>query len=208
MAGHWETNCPEWWAKRIKFIEDIVSDDQEELAAIYQGALSYLQPSIYEGFGLPILEAMQCRTPVICGKNSSLPEIAGQRALFVEAEEAENFAAAVKQVLAWQKKERQAFVDKAQGQKFSWEKPLQPKKFIKNLFNKHASSLEKNFINRAGLAFIVALIGAVAPVFAYQGSFSTPSVLQNYQLPAWVNRWASFDGVHYLALLSKVIKIV
>ena len=111
-------------AKRIKFIEDIVSDDPEELAAIYQGALAYLQPSIYEGFGLPILEAMQCRTPVICGKNSSLPEIAGQRALFVEAEEAENFAAAVKQVLAWQKKERQAFVDQAAqwAKKFSWEK--------------------------------------------------------------------------------------
>lgn len=126
---------PEWAAiekqialsdvtKRIKFIEDVVSDDPEELAAIYQGAIAYIQPSLYEGFGLPILEAMQCQTPVICGRNSSLPEIAGEQAVFVEEEQAENFAEAVKEVLAWKKKDRQAFVKKASSwaKKFSWEK--------------------------------------------------------------------------------------
>lgn len=126
---------PEWQAiekqialsdvdQRIKFIEDLVSDDPEELAAIYQGALAYIQPSRYEGFGLPILEAMQCQTPVICGKNSSLPEIAGKYALFVDEVQAENFAEAVKTVLAWKKKERRAFIDQASrwAKKFSWEK--------------------------------------------------------------------------------------
>ena len=126
---------PEWEAiekqialsdvnNRVKFSEDIVSDDPEELAAIYQGALAYIQPSLYEGFGLPILEAMQCQTPVICGKNSSLPEIAGQNAILVAEETAENFAEAVKEVLAWKKKDRQAFLDKTSkwANKFSWEK--------------------------------------------------------------------------------------
>jgi len=111
-------------ANRVKFIEDVISDDPEELASIYQGALAYIQPSLYEGFGLPILEAMQCQTPVICGKNSSLTEITGDKAILVDEEKAENFAEAVKQVLAWKKKDRQAFLDKARqwAKKFSWEK--------------------------------------------------------------------------------------
>ena len=58
-----------------------------------------------------------------------------------------------------------------------------------------------------GWRLLLFLIGAVAPqFFAYQGSFSTPSVLQNYQLPAWVNRWASFDGVHYLSIIEQGYK--
>jgi glycosyltransferase involved in cell wall biosynthesis len=126
---------PEWQAiesqialsdvsKRIKFIEEVLSDDPEELAAIYQGALAYIQPSLYEGFGLPILEAMQCQTPVICGKNSSLKEIAGKRAILVEEETAERFAEAVKKVQSWKKKDRLAFVKKASAwaEKFSWDK--------------------------------------------------------------------------------------
>ena len=111
-------------SSRIKFIEDIVSDDPEELAAIYQGALAYIQPSLYEGFGLPILEAMQCQTPVICGKNSSLIEITGGKSLLVDEEKAEDFAQAVKQVMSWKKKDRQAFLATASAwaKKFSWEK--------------------------------------------------------------------------------------
>jgi glycosyltransferase involved in cell wall biosynthesis len=111
-------------AKRVKFIEDVVSDDVEELAAIYQGALAYVQPSLYEGFGLPILEAMQCQTPVVCGKNSSLPEIAGKHALFVDQEQADYFASAINQILDWKKTERQQFIKKAQrwSEKFTWEK--------------------------------------------------------------------------------------
>ncbi len=111
-------------AKQVKFIEDVIGDNPEELAAIYQGALAYIQPSLYEGFGLPILEAMQCQTPVICAKNSSLPEIAGEQAIFVKEATAENFAEAVKEVLAWKKKDRQTFVKKAAlwAKKFSWEK--------------------------------------------------------------------------------------
>ena len=60
---------------RIPFVE------REELPNIYKLADILLYPSIYEGFGLPILEAMSCGTPVVCSNNSSIPEIVGDAAL-------------------------------------------------------------------------------------------------------------------------------
>jgi len=118
-------------AGRVKFLIDILGDDPEELSAIYYGALAYIQPSIYEGFGLPILEAMQCQTPVICGQNSSLPEVTGKYALTVTKETAQEFAKQVEEVLTWSKNHRQEFLKEAANwaKKFSWEKTA--KKTIK-----------------------------------------------------------------------------
>jgi glycosyltransferase involved in cell wall biosynthesis len=56
----------------------------EDLPAIYAGAQALVMPSLYEGFGLPVLEAMACATPVACSDNSCLPEIAGDAALFFD----------------------------------------------------------------------------------------------------------------------------
>jgi glycosyltransferase involved in cell wall biosynthesis len=53
----------------------------EDLPALLGGALAAVQPSLYEGFGLPVLEAMACGTPVACSATSSLGEIAGDAAL-------------------------------------------------------------------------------------------------------------------------------
>ena len=55
---------------RVTFLTTIPTDPIEELAAVYSGAIAYVQPSLYEGFGLPVLEAMQCMTPAICAQNS------------------------------------------------------------------------------------------------------------------------------------------
>ncbi len=57
---------------------------ERELAALYAGATLLLYPSLYEGFGLPVLEAMACGTPVIASNTSSIPEIAGEAALFID----------------------------------------------------------------------------------------------------------------------------
>lgn len=59
-----------------------VSD--EELAPLYSGALAFVYPSLYEGFGLPPLEAMQCGTPVITSNTSSLPEVVGDAGIMVD----------------------------------------------------------------------------------------------------------------------------
>src|SRR5690606_5344600 len=56
----------------------------KDLAALYNGAFAFLYPSMRESFGIPILEAMACGTPVITGNTSAMPEIAGDGALLVD----------------------------------------------------------------------------------------------------------------------------
>jgi glycosyltransferase involved in cell wall biosynthesis len=54
-----------------------------DLAALYSGARAFVYPSLYEGFGLPVLEAMRCGTPVIASDSTSLPEVVGDAGLLV-----------------------------------------------------------------------------------------------------------------------------
>jgi glycosyltransferase involved in cell wall biosynthesis len=66
---------------RVVFTDYVRSED---LPALLSGAWAYILPSWYEGFGLPVLEAMACETPVICSNVSSLPEVAGDAALLFD----------------------------------------------------------------------------------------------------------------------------
>jgi glycosyltransferase involved in cell wall biosynthesis len=59
--------------------------DEADKAALLSGATALLYPSLYEGFGFPVLEAQVCGTPVLCADSSSLPEVAGEGALLVDA---------------------------------------------------------------------------------------------------------------------------
>lgn len=68
-------------ANRIHFLKNI---SDEDLALLYNGAEAMFFPSSYEGFGLPLLEAMACGTPVVTCRNSSLDEIAGDAAIYLE----------------------------------------------------------------------------------------------------------------------------
>ena len=72
----------------------------EDLPALYRGAAVFVYPSLYEGFGLPVLEAMACGTPVICSNTSSLPEVAGDAALMVDPYDVNALARALRQILA------------------------------------------------------------------------------------------------------------
>ena len=67
----------------------------EELKALYLNALCFIFPSYYEGFGLPILEAMHCGCPVLCAQAASLPEVAGKAALFFDPLNARYIANAI-----------------------------------------------------------------------------------------------------------------
>ncbi len=58
--------------------------DDAHVAALYSGALAFVFPSLYEGFGFPVLESMHCGTPVLCAETSSLPELVGAAALLVD----------------------------------------------------------------------------------------------------------------------------
>ena len=68
---------------------------EAELAALMNGALAFVYPSLYEGFGLPPLEAMACGTPVITSNRSSLPEVVGAAALLVDPEDTRDLADAM-----------------------------------------------------------------------------------------------------------------
>lgn len=70
-----------------------------ELAALYSGARAFVYPSRYEGFGLPVLEAMQCGTPVITSDTTSLPEIAGDAGLLVSPIDAHALSEALVRVV-------------------------------------------------------------------------------------------------------------
>lgn len=72
---------------------------EADLAAFYNGAGLFAFPSLYEGFGLPVLEAMACGTPVITSNISSLPEVAGEAALLVDPLDVESIAEAMRLVL-------------------------------------------------------------------------------------------------------------
>ena len=72
---------------------------QEDLPALYSGALCFVYPSYFEGFGLPPLEAMKCGAPVIVGNKTSLPEVVGDAALAVDPFDVEAIASAMKKVI-------------------------------------------------------------------------------------------------------------
>jgi len=69
--------------------------DLDDLVALYSGARALVYPSRYEGFGLPVLEAMACGCPVIAGDRSSIPEVAGRAALLVDPDSADDLARAI-----------------------------------------------------------------------------------------------------------------
>jgi glycosyltransferase involved in cell wall biosynthesis len=86
-------------------------------------AACFFFPSLYEGFGLPALEAMSLGVPTITSDRSSLPEVAGEGAITVDPENPEAISSVLEKVLA-DRKLRDALSKKgvAQAEKFSWEK--------------------------------------------------------------------------------------
>jgi glycosyltransferase involved in cell wall biosynthesis len=95
--------------------------DDETLACLYTGASAFVFPSLYEGFGLPILEAMACGCPVICSNAASLPEVAGDAAFQLDPTDAEGLAHALDSVLT-DSTLRRSMIQKGieRAQQFSW----------------------------------------------------------------------------------------
>lgn len=96
----------------------------QDLPALYSLAALFAFPSHYEGFGIPVLEAMACGTPVVCADNSSLPEVAGDAALLVEATDTDGLAKAMHRLLVdISLREKLILHGYQQAGKYSWEEP-------------------------------------------------------------------------------------
>ncbi len=95
----------------------------ETLRAFYQAASAFVFPSLYEGFGLPPLEAMACGTPVVCSHVSSLPEVVGDAALIVNPENVFDIARGMREVLL-NDTLREELIESGleQARQFSWER--------------------------------------------------------------------------------------
>lgn len=97
--------------------------DEEDKALLYQHALAFLYPSFYEGFGLPILEAMQCGTPVITSNATAMPEVAGQAALLVNPNDPKELKNAIHELYRDEAlRENLSKKGFQQAAKFSWNK--------------------------------------------------------------------------------------
>jgi glycosyltransferase involved in cell wall biosynthesis len=104
------------WQRTLGFVSD------DDLVTLYRRATALVAPTSYEGFGLPVLEAMRLGTPVICARASSLPEVAGAAALWVEPQDELQLAEAISRVLgdeALRGSMRQAGLQ--QATRFSWD---------------------------------------------------------------------------------------
>jgi glycosyltransferase involved in cell wall biosynthesis len=75
----------------------LISD--EDLPAFYSGAAAFVYPSLFEGFGLPVLEAMACGTPVVTSDRTALPELTGDAALLIDPVSIEALAEAMTRIL-------------------------------------------------------------------------------------------------------------
>lgn len=104
----------------VKFLDSVTDED---ISAFYKNAECFVLPSLYEGFGLPVLEAMQYDCPVITSNISSLPEAGGDAAVYCDPESVDDIAQQIKKVLS-DSALREDMVKKGREQvkKFSWEK--------------------------------------------------------------------------------------
>lgn len=105
---------------QVKFLDYI---SYQELPEIINGAIAIVFPSLWEGFGFPVLESMACGTPVITSNISSLPEVAGEAAILVNSYNIEEITDAMKALITDNNlRKKLSQLGLKQAQKFSWEK--------------------------------------------------------------------------------------
>lgn len=91
----------------------------DDLARLYRGALCVVYPSLYEGFGIPILEAMSCGTPVVTSRGGATEEVAGGAAVLVDAEDVSSIAAGIEQAISRRAELRAAGLRRSRD--YSWD---------------------------------------------------------------------------------------
>lgn len=121
------------WNKDLVIVQEMITNNSlvktlgfvptEDLIGIYNAASMLVMPSLYEGFGLPILEAMSCGCPVVATKEGSLNEVVGDAGLMVDAYNSQSIQEGIVRLFE-DKKLREIYKEKGleQVKKFSWEK--------------------------------------------------------------------------------------
>jgi glycosyltransferase involved in cell wall biosynthesis len=107
-----------WGEVKVEGWVGRVSD--EELAALYRGARCLVYPSLYEGFGLPVLEAMACGTPVVTSRGGATEEVAGDAAVLVDPLDVDAIGAGIQEALTRGDELRAKGLERAQA--FSWDR--------------------------------------------------------------------------------------
>jgi len=133
-AGGGEFNSMEIEKLKNLKIKDKVffySGSDSVLAYLYQKAVAFVFPSLYEGFGIPILEAFACGSPVICSRTSSLPEVAGDAAIYFDPTDKLSMLNSIQKVI-YNDKLRKKLIDKGKEQvkEFTWRKTADKTKKI------------------------------------------------------------------------------
>jgi len=113
--------------KELKLEDKVVFTgfvEEEDKPYLLAGAKAFVFPSFYEGFGIPVLEAMSLGVPVVISKEGSLPEVGGQTAIYFDPYKVESMAASLRKVLNLNDKEKNEIIKAGykQAKKFSWEK--------------------------------------------------------------------------------------
>ena len=124
------------WNADLNRINKLAEDDKniirlgfvsmDELVQIYNLATVFVMPSLYEGFGLPILEAMACGCPVITSKEGSLPEVAGDVVFYVDAYDVDSISKGIEKIFSDKKLQKElSGKGLTHVKKFSWRKTAQ-----------------------------------------------------------------------------------
>jgi glycosyltransferase involved in cell wall biosynthesis len=100
LAGEIERQATRLFGPNSQAVRFTGYVDDDDLPALLSGALAFVFPSLYEGFGMPVLEAMACGVPVLTAATSSLPEVAGDAALLVDPEDTAAIAAGIARLAA------------------------------------------------------------------------------------------------------------
>ncbi len=112
--------------ERMQFRDDVIFTGHlstDDLSKLMSGALAMVYVSKFEGFGIPLIEAMNCGTPVITSNVSSMPEVAGDAALLVNPNSASEIAEAMEKISKDDQLRKTLIVKgNIQKQKFSWDK--------------------------------------------------------------------------------------
>ncbi len=111
------------WRHRVHLVPFLPADKAFELTEVYTAALAYLEPSLHEGFGMQVIEAMSCGVPVVCSNRGALPEVVGEAALMVSPVNTVEISEALISVLADSSlRERLANKGYERASHFKWKK--------------------------------------------------------------------------------------